>query len=169
MNVIHHPTPSHLSAGASLVDTATDLPLRSASLRVEARGGIARVTVKQRFENRHAEALHVTCSLPLPADAAVSGFAFLVGDRRVVGEVAPRDEARERFEEALAEGRTAGLLDQERASLFTQELGNIPPGAEVSVEVTLDQRLVWTDRGEWEWRFPTTDDAALPRRGRASF
>ena len=35
------------------------------------------------------------------------------------------------FERALVEGRMAGLLDQERSSLFTQQIGNVPPGAEM--------------------------------------
>lgn len=143
------------SSGATLVPAASGLPLIEARLRVEARGGMARVVCEQRFANRHPEPLHVTYSLPLPADAAVSGFAFRIGERRVVGEIDRRAAARERFEEAIASGRTAALLDQERSSLFTQELGNVPPGAEVVAEVVLDQRLIWNDGG-WEWRFPTT-------------
>jgi hypothetical protein len=35
----------------------------------------------------HAEPLHVTYSLPLPADGAVAGYQFRIGDRRVVGEI----------------------------------------------------------------------------------
>jgi Ca-activated chloride channel family protein len=143
-------------AGGRLV--ATDgraLPLRAASLRTEARGGIARVVLEQRFENPYAEPLAVTYSLPLPADAAVSGFSFRVGARRVVGEIDARKAARERYERALVEGRSAALIEQDRSSLFTQEIGNIPPGQEVVAELILDQRLRWLDEGAWEWRFPT--------------
>src|SRR5262245_5169895 len=129
-------------AASSLSPAAAALPLLGARLRVEASGGLARVVCEQRFENRGTEPLPVTYSLPLPADAAVSGFAFRIGERRVVGEIDRKAAARERFEEALAEGRTAALLDEERSSLFTQELGNIPPGASVVAEVTLDQPLV---------------------------
>src|SRR6185369_15760426 len=88
-------------------------------------------------------------------EAAVSGYAFQIGGRRVVGEVDRLVAARERFEQALAEGRTAGLLEQDRSSLFTQEIGNIPPGAEVAAELVIDQRLRWLEEGAWEWRFPT--------------
>ena len=35
------------------------------------------------------------------------------------GEIDRRVEARERFEDALASGRTAALLEQDRSSLFT--------------------------------------------------
>jgi Ca-activated chloride channel family protein len=142
--------------GGRLVSTTgRALPLLGSVLSADAAGGIARVTLEQRFKNPHAEPLAVTYSLPLPHDGAVSGFAFRVGERRVVGEIDRRRAARERYEQALVEGRSAALLEQDRASLFTQEIGNIPPGEEVTVEVSIDQRLRWLDEGAWEWRFPT--------------
>ncbi|HYX92678.1 MAG TPA: VIT domain-containing protein, partial [Myxococcaceae bacterium] len=131
------------------------LALRSAQLSGEAKGGIARVVLEQRFVNAYAEPLAVTYRMPLPADGAVSGYAFRIGERRIVGEVDRRASARERFERAILEGRTAAILDEERSSLFTQEIGNIPPGAEVIAELTIDQKLSWLPEGSWEWRFPT--------------
>ncbi|HEU4535459.1 MAG TPA: VIT domain-containing protein, partial [Polyangiaceae bacterium] len=144
------PSPSRLVA-----PDGRALSLVSTSLRATAAGGVARVVVEQRFRNVHAEALSVTYTLPLPADGAVSGFAFEIGARRVVGEVDHRRSARERFEQALVEGKTAALLEQERTSVFTQQIGNIPPGEDVVAEIVIDQRLAWTDEGGWEWRFPT--------------
>jgi Ca-activated chloride channel family protein len=163
--MMHSPTPyvpspsstrEPSSNGGRLVSTSgRTLPLQGTTLAADAAGGVARVVVEQRFQNVHAEALTVTYSLPLPSDGAVSGFSFVVGGRRVVGEIDRKRAARERYEEALAEGRSAALLEQDRSSLFTQEIGNIPPGEEVIVEVTVDQRLRWLDEGAWEWRFPT--------------
>ena len=63
--------------------------------------------------------------------------------------------ARERFEAALVEGRTAGLVQQERANLFTLEIGNVPAQSEVVTELTIDQPLGWLSEGMWEWRLPT--------------
>jgi Ca-activated chloride channel family protein len=131
------------------------LPLRGVTLRAEARGGLARVVLHQRFANPHAEALRVTYLVPLPPDAALAGYAFRIDDRRIAGEVDRIAAARERFETALLEGRSAGLVEQERANLFTLELGNVPPGAEVVAELAIDQPLGWLDEGAWEWRFPT--------------
>jgi Ca-activated chloride channel family protein len=147
-------------ADSKLVTPSATLPLRSMALRVEAGGGVARVVLEQRFRNEHPDPLAVTYTFPLPAEAAVSGFAFTIGERRIAGEVEKLRDAREHFEQAIAEGKTASLLEQERSSLFTQELGNVPAGAEVVCEVTLDQRLRWNDEGAWEWRFPL---AAAPR------
>ncbi|TFG94386.1 MAG: hypothetical protein E4H11_06875, partial [Myxococcales bacterium] len=83
------------------------------------------------------------------------GFCFTVGERRIVGEIDRRDAARERFEQAIADGRSAAILEQDRSSLFTQEIGNVPPRASVVAEIIVDQRLRWLDEGAWEWRFPT--------------
>ncbi len=151
--------PTSMTPALVTPDAAT-LPLKGAALGVEARGGLARVVLEQRFANPNPVALHVVYTLPLPHDAAVSGFSFTVGERTIEGEIDVKRRARERFEEAVATGRTAALLEEERGSLFTQEIGNVPPGAEVIARITLDQRLVWLEEGQWEWRFPL---AAAPR------
>jgi len=143
------------STGGRLVTAdGRTLALRGATLRADARGGIARVVLEQTFENTFAEPLAVTYLMPLPADGAVSGYAFTIGEQRIVGEVDRRQAARERFEEAIASGHTAALVEQERSSLFTQEIGNIPAGSKVVAELVIDQKLAWLDEGAWEWRFP---------------
>ncbi|HEX8107261.1 MAG TPA: VIT domain-containing protein, partial [Kofleriaceae bacterium] len=103
----------HGNAAEVVTADGRSLPLVSATLRGTARGGIARLVLEQRFDNRHAETLHVTYRMPLPPDGAVSGYAFAIGDRTIVGRVVRTQEARERFEEAVAAGHTAALLEQE--------------------------------------------------------
>ncbi|MBC8069015.1 MAG: hypothetical protein IAG13_11835, partial [Deltaproteobacteria bacterium] len=144
--------------GATLVTAdGRSLPLVAAELRADACGGLARVQLEQTFTNPYAEPLHVTYQVPLPADAAVAGYRFRIGEREIVGTVDRKDRARERFEQALVEGHTAALLEQDRSSVFTQELGNIPPGATMVLELLVDQPLTWVAErgGGWEWRFPT--------------
>src|SRR5262245_43010875 len=144
------------SCGGRLVSTdGRELVLRGARLRVDAAGGIARAVLEQRFASPYDEPLAFVYQLPLPADGAVAGFAFRIGDRLVAGEIDRCEAARRRFEDAILEGRTAALLEQERSSLFTQEIGNVPPRAEVVAEITIDQKLRWLAEGSWEWRFPT--------------
>jgi Ca-activated chloride channel homolog len=144
------------SAGGRLValDGRT-MPLQAVRLQAEASAGIARVVLEQRFVNPYAEPLRVSYLVPLPQEGALAGYTMRVGERRIFGEVDRLAAARERFEEALIEGRSAGLVEQDRSNLFTQEIGNIPPGAQVVAELVIDQRLRWLEEGAWEWRFPT--------------
>lgn len=149
------PLPYETSGGRLVTADGHALPLIGASLAADAKGGLVRITLEQTFRNPHDEPLRVTYSLPLPADGAVSGFAFRIGEERVVGQVDAKTRARQRFEDAILEGRTAAILDQERSSLFTQEVGNVPPRTQVVCEVQIDQKLTWLPDGAWEWRFPT--------------
>lgn len=130
------------------------LPLRAVEVDADAGGGLASVRLAQTFTNAFPEPLRATYTLPLPADGAVVGFAYTIDGARTVGVVARREDARAAFEQALIEGRTAAILEQERSALFTQELGNVPPGATVVVEVTVEQVLRFAEGG-WEWRWPT--------------
>jgi Ca-activated chloride channel family protein len=149
-------TPEGASRGAELVTSdGRALALVSAALRGEAQGGIARLVLEQRFHNTYDEVLRVTYRMPLPADGAVSGYAFEIGARTIRGVVDRKAAARERFERAIVEGRTAALLEQERGDIFTQQIGNIPPREVVIARITIDQRLAWLPEGEWELRFPT--------------
>src|SRR3954452_20640712 len=100
----HFPT-SHegASSGAELVTLdGRTLPLVASTLRAQAQGGIARLVLEQEFTNSYAETLRVTYRMPLPADGAVSGYAFEIAGRTVRGVVDRKAAARERFEQAIA-------------------------------------------------------------------
>ncbi len=153
-------TDDDIAHGARLVDAAgRALPLEATSVTADAKGGLARVVLRQTFANRDRTPVHVHYLLPLPADGAVSGFSFLIGDNRVVGQIDTKQRAQARYDEALIEGRTAALLAQTRSSVFRQAVGNIPPETRIEVEIVVDQPLRWLaddpSGGAWEWRFPT--------------
>lgn len=150
-------SPEGASSGAELVTAdGRSLPLVATTLRAHAQGGIARLVLEQAFVNTYAETLHVTYRMPLPAEGAVSGYAFEIGGRVVRGVVDRKAAARERYEQAIARGHTAALLEQERNDIFTQKLGNLPAGETILARITVDLRLAWlSDGGSWELRFPT--------------
>ena len=72
---------THPSNGARLVSVdGRQLPLRSVAVGGQARGGLARVVLKQTFSNPHAEPMKVTYTMPLPAEGAVAGYEFVHTD-----------------------------------------------------------------------------------------
>jgi Ca-activated chloride channel family protein len=146
-------------AGLVSVDGRT-YPLKSARLEARAEGGVAATTFTQTYGNPYQEPLEVLYTLPLPADGAVTGYTIRLGNRVIRGEVRKRDEAKEQYRKALLEGRTAALLEQERADTFTQKLGCLPPGETAEVEIRVVQLLAYlpsegSERPCWEYRFPT--------------
>jgi Ca-activated chloride channel family protein len=93
------------------------------------------VTITQRYRNAEAHPIEAVYVFPLDEGAAVCGFEAWIGDVHVVGEVKERDAAFEAYDDALAAGHGAYLLDQERPDVFTASIGNVPPGVEVLIRI----------------------------------
>lgn len=153
------PTQGPRSPALVSVDGHT-YPLRSALIRGRAEAGLTQTTLVQEFHNPHAEPLEVLYTMPLPADGAVLGYTIRMGERVIRGEIQPREEAEAAYREALYSGRSAGLLEQDRADTFQQRLGNVPPHTDVTVEIDVLHPLAFLsavdDKGPlWEYRFPT--------------
>jgi Ca-activated chloride channel family protein len=130
-----------------------ECPLRHTAVNAELSGPLAQVVVRQDFVNESKDTIEATYLFPLPQMAAVIGYEMHVNDRIVKGKIARREEAQKAFEQARAQGKTAGLLNQQRPNVFQQNLTNIPPGGKVSVEIRFVD-LVKYEGGTYEWAFP---------------
>src|SRR4030095_13013851 len=65
-----------------------------------------------------------------------------------------REEAKNDFEAAKREGKSASLLEQERPNVFSMNLANVMPQEQVDIELRYTELLVPTD-GTYEVVFPT--------------
>lgn len=129
-------------------------PLKHTDVVAEVSGYVARVTVKQFFENPFKEKIEAVYSFPLSETGAVDEMLMKVGDRTIHGTIKKREEARQIYETAKTRGHVAALLDQERPNIFTQSVANIEPGK--SVEITLEYvDLLPYEAGKYTFSFPT--------------
>lgn len=131
------------------------LTLKRTEVKADISGFAAEVTVTQVFGNPAKEAIEAVYVFPLPENAAVNELTLYVADRVIKGQIKKREEARQVYEQARAEGKTAALLDQERPNIFTQSVANIPPGHEIKVTLKYQQDLAY-DKGEYRFHFPMT-------------
>jgi hypothetical protein len=76
-----------------------------------------------------------------------------IGERKIVGVIKRRDEARRIYEAALMAGQTAALLEQERPNIFTQSVGNIGPGERIEIVISYVDVLKY-DMGTYEFHYP---------------
>ena len=100
-----------------------------------------------------AEPLEATYIFPLPDRAAVTRFRMEVGGRVIEGVLKERAAARRDYDEAIKTGHRAAITEEERAGVFTLRVGNIMPGEEATVRLTLAGPLPYSD-GEVTFRFP---------------
>jgi Ca-activated chloride channel family protein len=111
------------------------VPLAGVAIAARLAGPSAEVVMRQRFVNAEARPIEAVYLFPLPTDAAVSGFGVEIDGRRIEGRVEEREKAFETYDDALADGHGAFLVDQERPNVFTVSVGNLPPGKDAVVEL----------------------------------
>lgn len=100
---------------------------------------LAIMTVTQRYRNDSGEKLEIVHTFPLASGAVPLGLTANVGNKRLNAAVVARDEARERYENAIADGDAPVLVEQSAPGLYTANLGGIESGEEVTVELRYAQ------------------------------
>lgn len=128
--------------------------LEGVSLDGRVVGGLAEVTIVQRYRNGEEKAIEAIYTFPAPTDASVTGFSMEVAGKLLEGKVFEREEAFAKYDDALVAGHGAALLDQERGNIFTASVGNLLPGEETTIRVTYVQKLA-AEEGAFRLKIPT--------------
>ena len=130
------------------------LPLKSTSAVVNISGVIADVKVTQVYKNEGSHALEAIYVFPASTRAAVYAMKMTIGERTINAKIKKRDEARQEYEQAKQQGKSASLLEQQRPNVFQMNVANIMPGDLVKVEMSYTELQVPTDK-VYEFVYPT--------------
>ncbi|NOQ81617.1 MAG: marine proteobacterial sortase target protein [Methylophaga sp.] len=134
-------------------------PKLNTEVDIEVNGLLARVTVSQTFTNPSSQWQEGIYVFPLPETAAVDHLRMKVGDRIIEGDIKPKKQAHEIYQQAKQEGKQASLIEQQRPNMFTTSVANIAPNDSITVVIEY-QQMVSQDANEFSLRFPT---AITPR------
>ena len=86
------------------------LPIKSIKIETKISSQVATTHVEQIFRNDTDATLEGIYFFPIPESASIAEFAIWDGDRRLVGEVRSREEARRIYDEIVRRQRDPGLL-----------------------------------------------------------
>jgi Ca-activated chloride channel family protein len=86
-----------------------------------------------------------------------------IGDEVIVAKIKEREKAKNDFETAKKEGKSASLLEQDRPNVFSMSLANLMPQEQIEVELRYTELLVPTD-GVYEVVFPTVVGPRYPSK-----
>ncbi len=145
--------PAEPASGQLCSATGERLPLKAMSVDAHIVGLTATSSIRERFVNDGATTIEATYVFPLPPRAGVTDFVATLAGRTVVGILKERGQARIAYEEALAAGQRAAIVEEERPDVFTVRVGNLGPGEDAVVEAVLTGPLEVQD-GEATFRFP---------------
>eukprot|EP01012_Entosiphon_sulcatum_P013770 TRINITY_DN18962_c0_g1_i2.p1 TRINITY_DN18962_c0_g1~~TRINITY_DN18962_c0_g1_i2.p1 ORF type:complete len:1230 (+),score=200.10 TRINITY_DN18962_c0_g1_i2:48-3692(+) len=144
-----------LRTGMRVKSTHRMVPLTDVVIDAVVTFGAARVDVTQKFLNKGEEALEIVYYVPKDPNAVVAKLEFAIGDRVIVAKSMEKEAARDTYDDAIAQGKTAVLsclLDEGAVRL---DLGLLPPHTAASVKLSLALPLPVVD-GSLVLRIPTT-------------
>jgi hypothetical protein len=134
---------------------ADRVALRGVRLAARVAGMSLKATLEQTFVNLEDRAIEAVYTFPLPESAAVCGFEVVFFDKVFTGVVDETDRAIEQYDDAIAEGHGAYLLEQHRPDVFSVRVGNLKPRQAVTIRLTYVSDVEIVDRAI-RLAFPTT-------------
>jgi len=129
------------------------LPVKSIKLDTKIKEQIATTHVEQVFRNDTDATLEGTYFFPIPETASITEFAIWDGNRRLVGEVRSREEARRIYDDIVRRQRDPGLLEYAGKDLFQASIFPINPHSDKKLELTYTQ-ILRAENGTVAYRYP---------------
>ena len=129
------------------------LPIKSIKIDTRIVSQVATTHLEQVFRNDTDATLEGTYLFPIPESASIVEFAIWDGDRRLVGEVRSREEARRIYDEIVRRQRDPGLLEYAGKDLFQASIFPIAPHSDKKLELTYSQ-VLRADSGTVSYRYP---------------
>lgn len=143
------------------------LPIKSIKIDTKILSQVATTHLEQVFRNDTDATLEGTYLFPIPESASIVEFAIWDGDRRLVGEVRSREEARRLYDEIVRRQRDPGLLEYAGKDLFQASIFPIPPRSDKKLELTYTQVLK-AESGTVAYRYPLGSGRQTTRIGSVS-
>ena len=134
---------------------SSSISLKELSWSVTARDLLVTCCARQTYRNTGRKNREISYTFPLSWKSIVTEFAVTTGGERLVARAFERTQAEERYEKALEEGDSPMMLEvNEYEGLCTANLGNLMPGEELVLEISLAWMADW-DNGTVRIAIPT--------------
>lgn len=134
--------------------TLEQFPLKETNVTATISGVIADVYVTQTYANDGTHPINARYVFPASTRASVHGMKMTIGEQVVIAKIKERQIAKQEFEKAKTEGKSASLLEQQRPNVFTMNVANIMPKDLVQIELHYTELLVPTE-GTYQFVYPT--------------
>lgn len=136
-------------------ETGTDcFPLKKTDVTAVIEGVVADIHVVQTYTNAGTNPLNARYVFPASTQVTIHGMQMQIGNQVVTATIKEKEEAKQEFETAKSEGKSASMLSEERPNVFTMDVANIMPGDEVHIDLHYSELIASTE-GTYQFVFPT--------------
>jgi hypothetical protein len=141
----------------SLTSIVSDekIPLQAVGIDGEMIDFLGKVKITQRFKNNYESNIEPKYVFDLDPKRTVVGMTMIIEERKLVSEIREKTEARQTYEQAIADHKTTGSVEKVTNGIFTVNVGNIAANEEVTIELEYITELECTDEGEMKFVLPT--------------
>lgn len=136
------------------------LELEHTDVQAAITGAFARVTLTQRYRNPHPQPIDAQYTLPIRDGGTIDELQLSIGDRVILGEIVPTEQADSTLAAARERGHVAARIAEDRPTQFTQTVVNLEPAKPIEVRVSYVEPLKREADGDWAFTFPA---ALTPR------
>lgn len=105
----------------------TNSPLTNTQLQVSITDLVAEYELRHQFTNDGTTAIEAVYSFPVPLDSAFLGMEAILAGETLVAKVIPARSASRQYDDAIAEGNSAVLLERLEPGMLCVNLGNLMP------------------------------------------
>ena len=136
--------PVQNEAGNAWNGEAKLLPLKDVFISAKASGAFATVDVNLTYSNPSpSSAIEATYEFPLEKHMIVGKLEAEIDGKKIEAVVKDKENAREKFDDAVAAGNTAVLAERstEKKEVLTIKLGNLPPQQDALLKLQLIMQL----------------------------
>ncbi|XP_036432417.1 von Willebrand factor A domain-containing protein 5A-like [Colossoma macropomum] len=118
-----------------LTDKNEPVHLKSVVVDLKVKGHVATVSSTLQYVNEEERPLEALFVFPMPAEAALCHFSAKIADKEVMAKVQEKEKAREEYDDAIASGDQAFLLEEsdESEDVFRLSVGSLPPAQSAAV------------------------------------
>ncbi|XP_072528455.1 von Willebrand factor A domain-containing protein 5A-like [Salminus brasiliensis] len=111
------------------------IPLKSIEVDLQVQGHVATVSSTLQYANEENSPLEALFVFPIPAEAVLCHFSAKIADQEIVGKLQEKDKAKEEYDDAIASGDQAFLLEESEESedVFKLSVGSLPAGQSAAV------------------------------------
>ncbi len=128
--------------------------LKETKVTTNINGSIAETFVVQTYANEGTNPINASYVFPASANVSIHGMKIQIGNQIVTAQIKEKEAAKQEFEEAKSEGKSASLLEQQRPNVFTMDVANVLPGDTVNIELHYSELIIPTE-GTYQFVFPT--------------
>ena len=132
-------------------------------VKAELRETLAITTITQSYRNAGSKNIEAVYTFPLPLDAVLLEMTVTLGDKTLKGTVLPKQEAEEKYEEAITDGDAPVMLQNPQPGVYTMNVGNLLPGEKAQITISYAMFARWQG-DSLRYHLPTT---IAPRYGSA--